>query len=269
MSTADEIGLCEAKRRLESSARSVRERLERARGLYGVAERKRTADNLTATLDRVTAVRRLLGEAKSDLAAVASHRDRIGRHVQSHPQIEGGIYHGTVQTHDGLRRTVTERKRRTEMELAVVRHRSDQATSTRAQGGVWEDAFDTVRDAIHLLTHILGHDLPALVHEIEERDALDGSHHPTAGLTARLSLAREYRERIAALDHEAIAREAARVNSELGAEYRSMVDRFRIRDATLEDDLAVVAAFVAGRGSRDDVLGALGDVEAATRPSDR
>lgn len=252
MSPTTEIGLFDAKTALESMEATVEERIDRARRLVGVAARKRGDGNLAAPRGSVAAARRTLQEAKRLLDAHDPHRTRLHRHVASNPPIEGGVYHGHVRTFDELRATLDELARRMDLERALSRHRRDVERSAEDRTGPWKRPYDVVRESLHLLHHVRSHDVPALVHAGETLDRAGDLQFPTDGLRARLTLIHERVDRIAKIDHDEVARNAATVNSELAADYREMVDRFHAQRDGLEDDLAGLAALIAGTAEPDE-----------------
>lgn len=253
MSSTGEIDLLGAKTSLESIESTVEERVGRARRLCDVVARKRAERSHAAARDRATAARRLLEEADELLAEHDAHRQRLHEHVESNPQIEGGVYHGHVQTFDGLRGAVAELTRRIDLELALARYGHEAGTPRPGSGGTWEAPYDAVLEGLHLLTHVRSHDVPALVHAAEHRDGADDLQHPTDGFLSRLAVVRERADLVETIDHDEVARSAAAVNRELAADYRAMVGRFRDQHAALADDLTDLAARIAGSTGADRV----------------
>lgn len=267
MSSTGEIDLIDARASLESVVSTVEERVGRVRRLFGVAKRKRANHDQAAARERAEAARRLLEEADGLLAEHEASRQRLHAHVESHPEIEGGVYHGHVRAFDVLRSAVDELSRRTELELS--RHRRVARTTESVRDDTWEAPYDAVREGLNLLTHVRRHDVPALVRAAEHRDGADDLQHPTDGFRCRLAVVRERAALVETTDHDVVARSAATVNSELAADYRSMVDRFRDQHAALAEDLAVLAGRIADPGSAADTSKTgTNDAGSPTRRSD-
>lgn len=255
MSGSNDAHLAVASDALGAVEEQVQDRIDAANRLYGVVERKQDVNDRTATFDRARSVRRVLERAEDMLADHDAHRERLHQHVQSYPQIEGGVYHGQVQRYDALVAQVEELDRRIRMELAVARYNHDLEPDDQGDIGDWEETYDWVRETSTLLTHVRRHDVPDVVHEHERREGSNLRRYlEEQGMLSRLSTVRRRMKLFERIDHDAVARNAASVNGELAAEYRQSVDRVRTRYAELQSDLAVVAKFVAGMADFAEVL---------------
>lgn len=245
MSSKGEFELLKAREAVEDVIRGVEKRIARTRRLYGVMSRKMEEGDEAAGFARAVAIRRLLDEADESLTDYDSHRQRLGEHVRSHPQISGGVYDDRVRAYEDLQREVNELTRHINAELAVARHRHDGEETADHRTGSWEESYDAVREAVGLLEHVLSADVPALSDAFEERDHSNGFQYPIAGFRARLNALRERTETMESIDHDRVAADAATVNAGLAADYREMVERFRDRHAELTAELATLASRLA------------------------
>lgn len=242
MSSEAEIKLNRARDTLETVVEKAERRIERASRLYGVMQRKTEAQKYAAARNRGHAARRVLDEAESLLSEYEPHRTAIHRHVESHPQIEGGVYHSYVQSYDATENRVTGLLQRLDMEQALLEHQYDLRCSDHPRPASWQAQYDAVRETIGLLEYISQHDIPGVLTAIDQREHTQRLQYPTDGFIHRLGLLRKQMATIDSFDHETVATNAAAVNSQLAADYRGMIDRLQSRYRTLKRQLPMVAS---------------------------